>query len=176
LDVDPKFVEEVLQSTATYSKGTVTKALRIFAENETFYKAKKYAKIFDIDNFFVMLEKAAKSKEDMGMSEDMIKYFIGVLPFGCREYMHLARICVKKFSPDINLSMFKNFQHLDENASQSYLYLLFEYEMLDKIEEFLSEHGEKEFVRFRALYTLKKMNNKYNVESMVGSYAVCDEN
>ncbi len=176
LDVDPKFVEEVLQSTTTYSKGTVAKALMIFAENETFYKAKKYVKIFDIDNFFVMLDRAADSKEDMGMSEDMIKSFIDVLPFGCREYMHLARICVKKFSPDTNLSMFKNFQRHDENASQAYLYLLFEYEMLDKIEEYLSEHGEKEFVRFRALHTLKKMNQKYNVEGMVSSYAVCNEN
>ena len=176
LDVDPKFVEEVLQSTTMYSKGTVAKALKIFAENETFYKAKKYIKIFDIDNFFVMLDRAAGSKEDMGMNEDMIKSFIDVLPFGCREYMHLARICVKKFSPDINLSMFKSFQRHDENASQAYLYLLFEYEMLDKIEEYLNEHGEKEYVRFRALHTLKKMNQKYNVEGMVSSYAVCNEN
>jgi len=106
----------------------------------------------------------------------MIGSFIAELPFGCKEYMHLARICLKKFSPDTNLSMFKAFQKRDEKASQSYLYLLFEYEMLDAVEEFLSEYGQKEFVRFRALHTLKKMNNKYNVEGMVGSYAVCDEN
>ena len=176
LDSDPKFVEDVLQSTASYSKGTVAKALRIFAENETFYKAKKYVKIFDVDNFFTLLERAADSKEDIGMNEDMIESFIAELPFGCKEYMHLARICIKKFSPDTNLSMFKGFRKNDEKANQSYLYLLFEYEMLDAIEEFLSEHGQKEFVRFRALYTLKKMNNKYNVENMVSSYAVCDEN
>ncbi len=176
LDADPKFVEEVLQSTTTHSKETLAKALRIFANNETFYKAKKYIKIFDIDNFFVMLERATANKEDIGASEDMIKSFIAELPFGCKEYMRLARICVKMFSPDINLAMFKSFQKSDENACQSYLYLLFEYEMLDKIEDFLSEHGEKEFVRFRALYTLKKMNQKYNVEGMVNSYAVCDEN
>ncbi|RLA72208.1 MAG: hypothetical protein DRG30_07605, partial [Epsilonproteobacteria bacterium] len=176
LDADPKFVEEVLQSTTTHSKETLAKALRIFANNETFYKAKKYIKIFDIDNFFVMLERATANKEDIGASEDMIKSFIAELPFGCKEYMRLARICVKMFSPDINLAMFKSFQKSDENACQSYLYLLFEYEMLDKIEDFLSEHGEKEFVRFRALYTLKKMNQKYNVEGMVNSYAVCNEN
>ncbi|MEA3455737.1 MAG: hypothetical protein U9R26_04465 [Campylobacterota bacterium] len=176
LDVDPKFVEDVLQSTAVYSKETVARGLRLFAENETFYKAKKYVKIFDVDNFFVLLERAAESKDDMGMNEDMIESFIAELPFGCKEYMHLARICVKKFSPDTNLSMFKAFQKHDEKASQSYLYLLFEYEMLDAVEEFLSEHGQKEFVRFRALHTLKKMNNKYNVEGMVSSYAVCDEN
>jgi len=176
LDSDAKFVEEVLQSTTVYSKETLAKALNIFAQNETFYKAKKYVKVFDVDNFFVMAERAGESKEDMGMNQEMIRSFIDVLPFGCKEYMHLARICVRKFSPDTNLAMFKNFQNHDENASQSYLYLLFEYEMLDTIEEFLHEHGEKEFVRFRALHTLKKMNQKYNVEGMVSSYAVCNEN
>jgi len=176
LDKDPKFVEEVLQSSSTYNKEAVTKALRIFAESETFYKAKKYAKIFDVDNFFVMMERGVNEKEDIGVNEEMVKFFVSELPFGCKEYMHLARLCVKKFSPDTNLSMFKWFQKKDEHASQAYLYILFEYEMLDKVEEFLSEHGEKEFVRFRALYTLKKMNNKYNVEGMVSSYAVCNDN
>ena len=176
LDKDPKFIEEVLQGSTSYSKKTVAKALKLFAQKETFYKAKKYAKLFDTENFFVMLERAVDGKEDIGMSEDMIRYFIAELPFGCKEYMHLARLCVKKFTPDTNLAMFKSFQKQDENASQAYLYILFEYEMLDKVEEFLNEHGEKEFVRFRALYTLKKMNNKYNVEGMVSSYAVCNEN
>jgi len=176
LDKDVKFVEEVLQSSVTYSRDTVAKALKIFARNETFYKAKKYLKIFDVDNFFVMLERAVEKKEDIGMNEEMIRSFIAELPFACREYMHLARLCVKKFTPDTNLAMFKSFQKQDENASQAYLYILFEYEMLDKVEEFLREHGEKEFVRFRALYTLKKTNNRYNVEGMVSSYAVCNEN
>ncbi len=174
LDVDPKFVEEVLQST-TYDKTVVKKALRIFAETETFFKAKKYINIFDVENFFIILDRATNG-EDVGMSEDVIEFFVTGLPFGCKEYMHLARICVKKFSPDTNLAMFRRFKKKDENANQAYLYLLFQYEMIDAVEEFLSEHGETEYVRFRALFTLKKMNNKYNVEGMVSSYAVCNEN
>ena len=176
LDKDQKFVEEVLQSSTSYSKEAVAKALKLFAGHETFYKAKKYVKLFDVDNFFIMLERAVDGKEDIGMNEEMIKFFVAELPFGCKEYMHLAKICVKKFAPDVNLTLFKAFKKKDENANQAYLYLLFEYEMLDMVEDFLSEHSEKEYVRFRALYTLKKMNNKYNVESMVSSYAVCNEN
>jgi len=175
LDVDAKFVEEVLQSTSTHDKSVVQKALNLFAKHETFYKAKKYVKIFDVDNFFVMVERSGE-REDIGMNEENIKFFVDELPFACQEYMRLARTCLKKFSPDTNLSIFKEFKGKDENANQSYLYLLFEYELLDNIEEFLSEHGESDFVRFRALYTLKKMNNKYNVESLVSSYAVCNEN
>ncbi|SFV62164.1 Probable membrane protein Cj0124c [hydrothermal vent metagenome] len=175
LDVDQKYVEDVLQSTSNQDKRVVKKALEIFSANETFLKAKKYVKVFDIENFFTMVDRAA-SGEDVGMDEEVLKFFVAELPFTCREYMHLARVCVKKFSPDTNLKMFKEFRKKDENANQSYLYLLFEYELLDNIEEFLSEHGESDYIRFRALFTLKKMNNKYNVENMVSSYAVCNEN
>jgi len=175
LDVDQKFVEDILQSTSNQNKRVVKKALELFSINETFFKAKKYVKVFDIENFFTMVERSA-SGEDVGMDEDVLKFFVAELPFTCKEYMHLARVCLKKFSPDTNLKMFKEFRKKDENANQSYLYLLFEYELLDDIEEFLSEHGQNDFVRFRALYTLKKMNNKYNVENMVSSYAVCNEN
>lgn len=175
LDADDKYIEEVLQSTSNQDPKVVNKALEIFAKKETFFKAKKYVKIFDIENFFYMVERSA-SGEDVGLSEEIIQFFVAELPFTCREYMHLARICLKKFSPDTNLALFGGFKRDDENANQSYLYLLFEYELLDKIEDFLSEHGENDYIRFRALYTLKKMNNKYNVESMVSSYAVCNEN
>lgn len=175
LDIDDKYVEDVLQSTSNQDLVVVKKALEIFAKKETFFKAKKYVKIFDIENFFYMVERFA-SGEDIGLDEEMIEFFVAELPFTCREYMRLARICVKKFSPDANLTLFKGFKKDDENANQSYLYLLFEYELLDTIEEFLSEHGENDYIRFRALYTLKKMNNKYNVESMVSSYSVCNEN
>ncbi len=176
LSADPKFVEEVLQSTAAYNKETIAKALEIFAQNETFFKAKKYAKLFDVENFFVLLERAAASKEDIGMNEEMIKTFVTELPFRCREYMHLAKVCLQKFTPDSNLEMFKGFRKIDEDANQAYLYLLFEYEMLDAIEEFLNDFSVNEFVRFRALFTIKKSNHKYNIESLVSSYAVCDEN
>ncbi|MEA3419552.1 MAG: hypothetical protein U9Q90_09160 [Campylobacterota bacterium] len=174
LDVDPKFVEEVLQSNESYSNESIQKALGLFASQETFFKAKKYVKLFDVDNFFVMLERAVGG-EDIGMNEEMIRFFIAELPFGCLEYMRLARLTVKKFSPDMNLAMFKELSKNDDHASQAYLYLLFEYEMLDAIHDYLEEHGEGELIRFRALYTLKKANSKYNVNGLINSFAVCNE-
>jgi hypothetical protein len=71
--------------------------------------------------------------------------------------------------------MFKELSKNDEHASQAYLYLLFEYEMLDAIQDYLEEHDDSEFIRFRALYTLKRANSKYNVNGMVNSFAVCNE-
>lgn len=176
LDADQKFAEEVLLGKEGYSAEILQKALGLFASRETLFKAKKYAKLFNIENFFVILKRGFAG-EDVGMSEEMIKSFMAELPsFGCNEYMNLAQICIKKFSPDSNLAMFKEFQKKDEDASSSYLYLLFEYEMMEAIEEYLEDHDEGELIRFRALYTLKKMNNKYNANELIGVNTACNAN
>jgi hypothetical protein len=90
--------------------------------------------------------------------------------------MQLSRIMMKKFSPDENLQLFHDIQKIDENASNAYLYLLFEYEMLDVIGEFLDENGEHEFIRYRALYTLKRNDSKYKMDILVNSDSVCYDN
>ena len=144
LDVDNKFAEEVLLDSESYSRECVEKALNLFSSKETFYKAKKFVSLYEINNFFVLVERGIAG-ENIGMNQDMLNFFIENLTFGCPEYMQLARITSKKFAPDQNLLMFKNIQKDDENASNAYLYLLFEYEMLDAIEEYLDEKGVEWF-------------------------------
>jgi len=172
LDVDTKFAEEVLLDSESYDKEVVNKALNIFSSHETFYKAKKFVLLYNFDSFLILVERAIAG-ENIGMNQEMLEFFIDNLKLGCSEYMKLARITVKKFAPDQNLAIFKSVQKIDESASNAYLYLLFEYEMLDAIEEYLYEHAENEFVRYRALYTLKRNDSKYNMEALVNSDAVC---
>ncbi len=172
LDVDTKFAEEVLLDSESYNKEIVKKALIIFSSHETFYKAKKFVSLYNVNSFLILVERGIAG-ENIGMNQEILNFFIDNLKFGCPEYMKLARITVKKFAPDQNLAMFKAVQKSDESASNAYLYLLFEYEMLDAIEDYLYEHPENEFVRYRALYTLKRNDSKYNMESLVNSDAVC---
>ena len=56
---------------------------------------------------------------------------------------------------------------LDEKAIPSYLYLLFKYEMLDKVNEILQEHNQDEYKAFRALYTLKKTKQNYTANDII---------
>jgi len=175
LDIDKKFAEEVLLDSESYNQKIIDKALIIFSSHETFYKAKKFVKLYDVNSFLILVERAVAG-ENIGMNQDMLDFFIDNLKFGCPEYMKLARITVKKFAPDQNLAMFKAIQKNDEMASNAYLFLLFEYEMLDAIEDYLYEHPENEFVRYRALYTLKRNDSKYNMDSLVNSDAVCYDN
>ncbi len=169
---DPAFVEEVMKSSSEYSKEVQQEALRIFAEKENFFKARKYAKVFDVENFMVMLNRAAED-EEMGLTADILDDFVEGLKLKCADFVRIAKVTKKIFSPDENLALFKRYQSENPKAQNAYLYLLFEYELLDEIENYLEEQEDHEFVKYRALYELKKQNKGFKLEDLIDAESIC---
>ena len=172
LESDDRFVEDVMKSAASFSDPVRQKALEIFARKETFFKARKYAKVFDVKNFFVMLERM-NSDDDMELSTEILDDFIAALKLTCNDFTKIAYITNKHFSPDINLALFKKYQASNPKAQHAYLYLLFEYELMDAIAAYLEEHDDRDFIRGRALYELKKANKNYKIEELIDINAIC---
>ena len=174
LEIDGKFVEEVMKSSSEFSKPVQKKALEIFASTENFFKARQYAKVFDIENFLVMLNRVNQD-EDMGVSQEIIKDFIDNINPTCSDFLRIAEITKKLFTPDENLALFFSYQIKNPKAQYAYLYLLFEYELMDEVGKYLDEQEDSEFMRFRALYTLKKSNTRYKLEDIININTICKE-
>jgi hypothetical protein len=172
LEADSSFVEEVMKSSASYSKMVQAQALEIFARKETFHKARKYAKVFDAKNFKVMLSRVTE-EEDMGLTTEILNEFVQNLKLSCKDFVEIANITKKQLRPSENLALFKQYQLDNVKAQNAYLYLLFDYELLDEVATYLEEHEEGEFVKFRALYDLKKENKNYRLEDLIDSNSVC---
>ena len=54
----------------------------------------------------------------------------------------------------------------DENSSEAYLYILFEFEMIDTLREVLDATSDKDFKAFRALLDLKDNSKHYTLETI----------
>ncbi|MFT7823296.1 MAG: hypothetical protein ABXS92_00915 [Sulfurimonas sp.] len=174
LVIDEKFVEKVMKSPSEFSEPVQKKALEVFAAKENFFKARQYAKVFDIENFLAMLRRVTQ-EEDMGISQEILKEFIDSLKPNCKDFIRIAEITKKHFTPDENLALFYTYQMNDLKAQYAYLYLLFEYELMEEIEKYLDEQEEEEFMRFRALFTLKKSQAKYKFEDIIDIHTICEE-
>ena len=81
----------------------------------------------------------------------------------------------KYFKPEENLMLFREFQSKNEKAQNSYLYLLFEYELLEQVSIYLDEQGENEFMKFRAFHTLKKEHSKFKLEDIIDIKSICSD-
>jgi len=172
LDHDEKFVEEVMKSAESFSDPVRKRALEIFAKKADFVKARPFAKVFDVDNFFVLLDRA-NEEDTLGLTQDILDDFVSALPLSCKDFVRIADRTKKLFKPDDNLTLFKGYQKENPKAQNAYLYLLFEYEMMDKIAEYLEENDVNEFPKFRALYDLKKEGKKYKLDELLNIDSIC---
>jgi len=174
LESDDKFIEDVMKSASAYSDVVQAEALEIFARKVNFVKARKYAKVFDVKNFLVMLERVGP-EDDLELTSEILTDFVHALDLGCEDFIKIALVTKKYFKPEENLTLFRGFQLKDDKAQNAYLYLLFEYELLDQVATYLNEQEEDEFVKFRALYELKRQHSKYQLEDIIDIHSVCNE-
>ncbi len=176
LSKDKKFAEEVLDNKDKYSKSVFEKALKIFAKTQDFPKAKKYSKIFTRESFMRLINRVNRDN-DLGLTTAILDEFIKDLhsELKCSDFLLIANIIKKQLSPDENLNLFKRYQAEYTKAETAYLYLLFEYEMIDKAGEYLDEHDADEFMRFRALYDLKKTHTKYKIKDLINIKHICND-
>jgi hypothetical protein len=174
LESDEKFVEGVMKANSDYSDVVQKEALEIFARKANFEQARKFTKVFDVKNFLVMLNRVS-SEDNLGLNKEVLSSFIEDLKLSCGDFIKIAEVTKKYFKPDENLALFNGYQKDNDKAQNAYLYLLFEYELMDQVGAFLEEQEENEFVKFRALYQLKGENAKYKLEDIVDIHSVCSE-
>ncbi|NOR56187.1 MAG: hypothetical protein GQ531_08255 [Sulfurovum sp.] len=172
LSVDDKFVETVLRGNTEYTALVIQKALSIFSEKSDFTKALKYTKVYDTQAFLQLLKRVSE-EDKLGLTPDVLLSFIEELDFSCEVYIEIASCTKKYLTPDENLALFKRCQEEDKKAQSAYLYLLFEYELLDDAEKQLDEYELDEFMNFRALYTLKKEHNGYRLSDVFDKASLC---
>jgi ABC-type multidrug transport system fused ATPase/permease subunit len=174
LESDDKFVADVLKSTSEYSEIVQAEALETFARKENFVKAQKYAKVFDIQSFFTMLERVT-AEDNLELTPEILTDFVNALDLSCQDFIKIVTVTKKYFNPEENLTLFRGYQLENPKAQNAYLYLLFEYELLDQVALYLNEQEEDEFIKFRALWQLKQEHTKYKLEDIIDINSVCNE-
>ena len=166
------YVEDVLFAKENYNEAVLKEAMDIALKRLELYKIKKHSSLLREEHFPILIKRLC-SKDDNATSLEMLEYFISQFNMDCSKYMMVAKGVVKRFLPDENLTLFKNFIDKDEKAQNSYLYLLFEYEMLEKVQLFLEEHEEYEFKPFRAYLILKKNKTNFKIDDLIDSEIAC---
>ena len=174
LKKDENFAEEVLQNREAYNKKVFNEALRLFVQKANFPKAKKYINAFDKEALLILLSRVTKD-DNLELTKEILDEFIIHLEptLECSDYLKISTLMMQHLSPDDNLKLWREYQKKYSKAEIAYLYLLFEYEMIDKAGEYLEEHDEDEFKRFRALYDLKKEHKKYKITDLMDIRHIC---
>ena len=169
------FTDEVLQNRDRYDENIFNLALTKLANEANFIKAKKYINVMNRESFLILLKRLTR-EDNLGITKEILDEFIVALEdeLKCSDYLFISTLTMKQLSPDENLILWREYETKYPKAQIAYIYLLFEYEMIDKAGEYLDEHDEEDFKRFRALYDLKKEHRKYKITDLMNVRHICD--
>ena len=169
---DASFAMKVIDFKDKYSDNLVNAALDSVVKTQDMYTLKKYAKEIGKKRFFVLLSRVEEG-EDIGFSEDMLKSFIAEYELDCKDYYKIAKVSLGKFEPDNHLALLKDLSIKDDKATAAYMYLLFKYEMLDKVKDLLDESSDDELKALKGFYSLKKGKYNYKIDDIIGEDTIC---
>ncbi len=168
IDADDNFAFEVLKSPDKYEREVVEHAFDVIIEKKSIDRMKNVMNNFPLTNEMVtkILLKDSKEPAEKRFTNAEILEFVKNNDFSNEELIKIAKNYKRTMQPEQLIKLFEDISAADESKTESYLYVLFEYEMIPQIKEILSNSQKDEYTIFKALMDLKDAGKHYNLDSL----------
>ncbi len=118
--------------------------------------------------FDILIERINAKENPLELSDDDIVSNIKKLDFDTKDFIKLAKKLKTKLDPDRLLRLFERLSHdFPHEAGESYLYVMFELQMMDNAREFLANSSEDEYTKFKYMLFLKDSGKNFDTELFV---------
>ncbi|MEA2050504.1 MAG: hypothetical protein U9O56_07225 [Campylobacterota bacterium] len=155
--IDDNFSLDVIKSNNQYNKAIIKKAFSKVLESKSMTTLKKHLDDISFDNDMLtnLFKKDSEQKNEFAMTNDQIMKLIKKVEFTNSELIQIANYYKSSMTPDQIIKLFEDIASLNEEYTISYLYVLSEYEVIDKIRDILVNSNQNEYTSFKALIDLK---------------------
>ena len=167
--VDDNFALEIVRKGSDYPKEIVKLAFNKVLDTKSMTTIKKYLDeiSFDEEMVVTLLNKDSSEKSDFSLSCDMILNLVKNVKLSSNDLINLARNYKKTMAPDDLIKLYEDISMLDETYNVAYLYVLTEFQVIDKIREILNATDPSEYLPFRALVDLRDAGkHSYTLDSL----------
>ncbi len=157
IEIDDNFALEVIKNSTKYSQTIIKKAFLKAVETKSMTSIKKVIPELKLDNDMVkaVLKKDSEQKIEFAMTNEMILELITRATLSNTDLITIAKDYKSLMTPEQLIRLFEDIASAKEEYTTSYLYVLAEYEMIDKVRDILVNNSSDEYLPFRALIDLK---------------------
>ncbi len=158
---------EVLKKSANYTQKEIEVAFTKVLNDKSMTSLKKILPTLKLTKAMIqeLFKKDSAQAEFSLSSEELIKY-IKQVELNKQEFLELAKLYKNSLTPDEIIGLFETLSNYNEAALDAYVYILFEYEMIDKIRDIFSNTSTDELTAFKALLELKDSGKQYTLDSI----------
>ncbi|RXJ99102.1 hypothetical protein CRU98_06995 [Arcobacter sp. CECT 8986] len=167
VNAEVDFCVEILKKPMNYSSDVTKQAFLNVVEDKSMTTVKKLYENVTLDKEMgeKLFKKCAKNPEFTLSNEEIIKITKN-LDYDKNDFLELAKVLKESYQPDELISLFDELSKQIDCSTEAYVYVLFEFEMIDTIREVLSSHPDADLMAFRALIDLKDAGKQYSLESL----------
>jgi len=167
--VDEEFALDVVKKSSTYSSEIIKVAFYKVLEAKSMTTVKKIINdiTFDEEMVVKLLKKDSDQEDQFAMTNDQVLDIIKKVNLTNDQLITIGKNYKSLMSPDQMIKLYEDLSVHDENYTFAYLYILAEYEMVDKMRDILDNSASNEFIPFKALVDLKDSGkNTYSLDSI----------
>ncbi|WP_096016914.1 hypothetical protein [Campylobacter lanienae] len=151
IKADYKYAITILSNKETNDE-LISVASKALVENATFLELSKFNPTYTNSDIFILLDRYVNDKFEISTND--IFATISKVKFTQNEYIQIAKILKAKIDPDLLISMFERLKNEEQLALEAYLYLLYDFGMIDRLREIIASENSK-FERIETLLFLR---------------------
>jgi hypothetical protein len=166
--VDESYCMDILNKSNTFSEELIEAAFIEILNKKSFTTIKNIVDNIKLNKnmTIALLNTDSKYTDQFTFTSSEIIKFIENIDLSEKEYLDIAKNYTKRMSPDQVIKLFEDISSKDEKANEAYLYILFEYEMIDDIREIINNSQKDEYKAYKALLDLKDNGKQYTLDNL----------
>jgi len=169
VELDGNFALEVVKQPSSYTQEIIKPAFIKVVQTKSLTTIKKYLENidFDIDILKELVKKDSLEHTDFSLTNSELINVIKQVDVTNDDLIYIAKAYKQTAIPDKLIKLFEDLMSSDEKYTESYLYILAQYEMIDNIREILANSQKNEFTLYKMLIDLRDANKHYSLDTLI---------
>ncbi len=169
VDIDANFGVEVLKQPTLYTQKIIKHAFINTLNNKPISVVKKIIEDITLDDDMLqeLIEKDSKGKSEDALSNTILFNLIIKIKLSNKQLIKLAQTYEQTVAPERLIKLFEDLMTKDEQLTESYLYVLSQYEMISDMREILVNSQKNEFLVYKAYLDLKDSGKHYSLDTFI---------
>jgi len=158
--------EDVLSHSANYAVSFAKEVYVDFVKTSPMYAIEQYKEFLTKEALYNVLSRVNAEEHTLEISNDSLTLLFKNLELDKKEYIKIS-IALSAMIPEQRMKLFEILSDENDDATDAYLFTLFDLEMLIPAAEILEISQPDEYMNFKAYYALKDCNKHFNINLFI---------
>jgi hypothetical protein len=169
IDIDNNIALEIIEKSDLYTKNVLRYAFIEVTKTKSMTTIKKILDnlTLDLDMLQALIKKDSATHDEFSLENNKLIKLINAVDVTNSDLIKIAKNYKESRSPEQLMKLFEDLTTNNEKLTESYLYVLTEYQMIDDIREILINSQTNEFLIYKAYLDLRDAGKHYSLDNLL---------